>query len=104
MPYGIRGIPNPDNTSGGRSAAASWIDDSGALWFFGGAGAVPIYMSEFYYNDLWKLNLTGTMTTHTLTITTVGKGTNGEYKAVGEADVLNMVKPLFKDLTRLSRN
>jgi len=28
--------------------------------------------------------------------TTVGKGTKGEYKAVGEADVLNMVKPLFK--------
>lgn len=28
--------------------------------------------------------------------TTVGKDTKGEYKAVGEADVLNMVKPLFK--------
>lgn len=26
----------------------------------------------------------------------VGKGTKGEYKAVGEATVLNMVKPLFK--------
>jgi len=30
------------------------------------------------------------------TTTTVGKGTKGEYKAVGEKDVLNMVKPLFK--------
>ncbi len=28
--------------------------------------------------------------------TTVGKNTKGEYKAVGEADVLNMIKPLFK--------
>ena len=28
--------------------------------------------------------------------TVVGKGSKGEYKAVGEAAVLNMVKPLFK--------
>lgn len=29
--------------------------------------------------------------------TTVGKGTKGEYRAVGESDVLNMIKPLFKN-------
>lgn len=29
--------------------------------------------------------------------TTVGENTKSEYKAVGEADVLNMMKPLFKE-------
>ncbi len=29
--------------------------------------------------------------------TVVGKGTKGEYKAIGESDVLNMMKPLFKE-------
>lgn len=28
---------------------------------------------------------------------TVGKNTKGEYKAIGEASVLNMIKPLFKE-------
>jgi hypothetical protein len=36
--YGQKGIPNSNNIPGGRSSPVSWIDNSGNLWIFGGAG------------------------------------------------------------------
>jgi len=44
--YGTLGVPAPGNNPGARSDAATWTDNSGNLWLFGGleAGA----------NDLWR--------------------------------------------------
>lgn len=36
--YGTLGTPNPSNTPGSRSGAATWTDAAGNLWLFGGFG------------------------------------------------------------------
>ncbi len=51
--YGMEGTPDAANAPGGRAAAVSWMDASGALWLFGGAsydGAENMGI----FNDLWK--------------------------------------------------
>jgi len=50
--YGTQGVPATDNTPGARQRPVSWIDSSGALWFFGGYGYASI--DGGYLNDLWK--------------------------------------------------
>jgi hypothetical protein len=47
--YGTQGTPAAGNVPGARSGAIGWIDASGNLWLFGGAG-------DGYndFNDLWK--------------------------------------------------
>jgi len=53
--YGTMGTPTADNILGGRSASASWTDNSGNFWLFGGNG----YDSAGNYgelNDLWKFD------------------------------------------------
>jgi hypothetical protein len=49
--YGTLGVPAPANTPGARSSAATWIDSSGDLWLFGGAGAST---SPIVLDDLWR--------------------------------------------------
>ncbi|MDK2972710.1 MAG: hypothetical protein PWP23_2465 [Candidatus Sumerlaeota bacterium] len=51
--YGTRGTPDPANLPGARKNAASWTDDEGALWLFGGTGKDD-YSRVGYLNDLWK--------------------------------------------------
>ena len=52
--YGTKGTGSPSNVPGARYGAVSWIDSSGKLWLFGGAG----YDSGYYsLNDLWKYDL-----------------------------------------------
>lgn len=46
--YGILGQPSPNNFPGSRVGSATWTDESGNLWLFGGG------ISSHYYNDLWK--------------------------------------------------
>ncbi|MBW8049649.1 MAG: hypothetical protein FVQ77_04790 [Cytophagales bacterium] len=50
--YGTQGIPSTTNTPPARSeTTASWVDDLGNLWLFGG------YVSGTgYFSDLWKYN------------------------------------------------
>lgn len=45
--WGIKGVANPTNNPGARLGAASWTDNNGNFWLFGGlhGGA--------YLNDLW---------------------------------------------------
>jgi N-acetylneuraminic acid mutarotase len=43
--YGTKGVAAASNIPGARSGSVSWIDSSGNLWLFGGAG---------YMNDLWR--------------------------------------------------
>lgn len=49
--YGSKGVAAADNVPGARAAAASWTDNSGALWIFGGYGNGA---STGYLSDLWK--------------------------------------------------
>lgn len=53
--YGTKGIPAATNVPGARLRAASWMDGSGNLWLFGGAGrnSVNVYVR---FNDLWKFD------------------------------------------------
>jgi N-acetylneuraminic acid mutarotase len=54
--YGTLGTPAAGNVPGGREGAASWIDESGNFWLFGGYG-VPGNGYGDYLNDLWKFDL-----------------------------------------------
>jgi hypothetical protein len=55
--YGIKNTPSPDNCPGGRTGAATWTDNLGNLWLFGGEGygetgnIGPL-------QDLWWYNVT----------------------------------------------
>ncbi len=47
--FGIQSVPSGSNTPGNLYGAATWTDNSGNLWLFGG------YCSGYGYNsDLWK--------------------------------------------------
>jgi N-acetylneuraminic acid mutarotase len=54
--YGVAGIPASANNPGGREHAATWTDEDGNFWIFGGFGfdRVGIYGA---LNDLWKYEL-----------------------------------------------
>ena len=39
--YGTLGTPAAGNIPGGRLDAASWTDDNGNLWLFGGSASMP---------------------------------------------------------------
>jgi len=43
--FGTLGIPSATNTPGGRMVPATWVDNNGMFWMFGGALGM---------NDLWK--------------------------------------------------
>src|ERR1035437_8323213 len=53
--YGTQGIASPANNPGCRSDFMTWVDTSGNLWLFGGAG----YMNsmDVFLNDLWKYDI-----------------------------------------------
>jgi len=51
--YGTQGVPAASNVPGARWGAVSWIDISGRLWLFGGAGYDSNGTSD-YLNDLWR--------------------------------------------------
>ena len=53
--YGALGTSAPGNSPGGRSSAATWTDNSGNLWLFGGWGGDANGNGGFL-NDLWKYN------------------------------------------------
>ena len=60
--YGTKGVAAPSNKPGARYLGASWIDNSGNLWLFGGNG----YASTTTFgsmNDLWKYNIATNMWT-----------------------------------------
>lgn len=51
--YGTLGTPAPGNIPGARVGAATWTDQSGYLWLFGGDGVGTVAVS---FNDLWQFN------------------------------------------------
>jgi N-acetylneuraminic acid mutarotase len=48
--YGTLGVASATNFPGERSGAATWTDDAGNLWLFGGS----LLYSNGQLNDLWK--------------------------------------------------
>jgi N-acetylneuraminic acid mutarotase len=50
--YGTQGAVSASTVPGARQAANSWIDSSGHLWLFGGAGYGST--DNGYLNDLWQ--------------------------------------------------
>ena len=56
--YGTQGTAAPANSPGARTGAASWIDQSGNLWLFGGTGRDSSATGTGYLNDLWMYNTT----------------------------------------------
>ena len=55
--YGTLGTPAAGNVPGGREGAASWIDENGNFWLFGGWGAFGNGYGD-YLNDLWVFQST----------------------------------------------
>lgn len=55
--YGTIRVPAAGNAPGGRDSAASWIDQSGNLWLFGGEG-VDSLGGGGPLNDLWEFDPT----------------------------------------------
>ena len=53
--YGVEGTASSSNVPGGRQAANSWIDSSGNLWLFGGAG-YDTNGAIGDLNDLWRFS------------------------------------------------
>jgi N-acetylneuraminic acid mutarotase len=53
--YGTLGVFAAGNIPGGRSNAASWIDNSGNFWLFGGTGQ-DIAGDSVTLNDMWEFN------------------------------------------------
>jgi N-acetylneuraminic acid mutarotase len=53
--YGTLGKPAAGNTPGGRCAAASWTDNRGDFWLFGG-DSTDSNDNVGLYNDLWEFN------------------------------------------------
>jgi hypothetical protein len=51
--YGTKGVPASGNVPGARNVAVGWVDSSGDLWLFGGAG-FPANGNSGLLNDLWK--------------------------------------------------
>ena len=53
--YGTLGTPAAANTPGSRNWAASWSDNQGNLWLFGGGG-LDASDNDGLLNDLWRFN------------------------------------------------
>ncbi len=52
--YGTLGVPDANNTPGGRYSAPGMVDASGAFWLFGGYG-LDSTATRGYRNDLWRI-------------------------------------------------
>jgi N-acetylneuraminic acid mutarotase len=53
--YGTIGVAAATNTPGARMDAASWVDNNGNFWLFGGVG-IDVSGVEGMLNDLWKFD------------------------------------------------
>jgi N-acetylneuraminic acid mutarotase len=85
--YGMQGVAAATNIPGGRAGAASWIDQAGNFWIFGGSG-FDATGSLVDFNDLWEYSPT------TLQWTWVGgtptSNAAGVYGQLGQAAAGNV--------------
>lgn len=63
--FGTKGIASPSNTPGFRGGSATWTDNNGDLWLFGGSSLDTIggTCGSSIRNDLWKYNISTNMWT-----------------------------------------
>jgi len=54
--WGKKGTPAAANIPLGRQEAATWTDNGGNLWLFGGGGTPADGLGAYYMNDLWKFD------------------------------------------------
>ena len=54
--YGTIGVASDSSLPNARSGSASWLDDSGNYWIYGGYRNFKYMDNGFVYNDLWKYN------------------------------------------------
>ena len=54
--HGILGISAAPNTPGGRSFGASWTDNNGRFWLFGGKAPDPVSSVVGPFDDVWRLD------------------------------------------------
>ena len=89
--YGTMATPTVGNVPGVRQQAASWIDDDGNLWLFGGQG----YDSAYTFgdlNDLWILDPGSAVWTWVggdSTLPAQGGGHAGQYGTLGMPSATN---------------
>lgn len=83
--YGTKGVATPSNTPGARDGSATWKDNAGNLWLFG--GEVIDFSGNAYHNDLWKFDPTNNQWTwvHGETIT----NRPGSYGDLGSPNASN---------------
>jgi N-acetylneuraminic acid mutarotase len=56
--YGSKGVTAATNKPGARKGSASWVDNSGKLWLFGGLFVESFFNGKICgFNDLWKFDL-----------------------------------------------
>ncbi len=89
--YGALGASAIGNLPGGREFAASWTDQGGKLWLFGGEGSDSAGVFGLL-NDLWKFDPTLGEWTWEGGTSTFGPtlGSSGVYGTQGSADQKNM--------------
>jgi N-acetylneuraminic acid mutarotase len=84
--YGTMGVSSPANDPGSRHGAASWTDNSGNLWQFGGEGYAST--STFgWLNDLWKYDPVSNQWTWIKGPNVIN--TNGVYGTIGVSSPTN---------------
>jgi N-acetylneuraminic acid mutarotase len=94
--YGVQGIPAAGNMPGARTYAASWIDQAGNFWLFGGVG-IDSAGNQGQLNDLWKFS-----PTTGLWVWVGGSsvaGALGTYSAHGVASASNVPGSRFSPAT-----
>ena len=84
--YGVREIPDPANTPGGRNVYSKWTDSDSNFWLFGGAGMGGAQ------NDIWRYEVGSNQWTWMNGSSTPGSG--------GFADSLCHYSPLYAPPSR----
>ncbi|MFT3694047.1 MAG: kelch repeat-containing protein [Kofleriaceae bacterium] len=94
--YGTQGTADAANIPGGREQSASWRDNAGNLWLFGGFG-VDSAGNSGQLDDLWKYDPTAGEWTWVSGVTTVtasnsggAAGVPGVYGTKGTASATNV--------------
>jgi hypothetical protein len=58
--YDTQGVANATNDPGARGDVATWVDNSGNLWMFGGNSTPTAPTTGRTYTDLWKYQFSAT--------------------------------------------
>jgi N-acetylneuraminic acid mutarotase len=80
--YGTLGSPGSGNTPGGRNLSATWIDNAGHFWLFGGYGA-DANGGLGKLNDLWEYDPSTNQWAWMSGSSTLNNGDEGQFGVYG---------------------